>query len=425
MEYQEMKEEQEKEQVRKKSGFAKGVFAGILGTLVVGTLSLVIFVQAAGNSLLMNAKGGRAEENSILSGEVQQKVNELMGYINLYFYDEVDNEKLAEGIYSGLLEGLDDKYTEYYTAEEYENLQISATQNYCGIGAVLSQNKDSMQVTATHIYEGSPAEAAGLKDGDIIVLVDDIEAVSMELNELVTHIRGEEGTTVHLQVYREGETDYLELDVIRANIDLPTIVHKMLNGNIGYIQIVDFGAPTVEQFEAAVEELNAQGMQAMILDVRDNPGGMITSVTGILDDILPEGTVVYTQDKYGKRQDYTSDDEKQMDLPITVLVNGNSASASEILAGAIRDYDYGTLIGTTTYGKGVVQTIITLDEGDAIKLTTAKYFTPKGENIHGTGIDPDIELEFEYLGDTEAEYDEMQDNQILKAIEVLDKELSE
>ena len=152
---------------------------------------------------------------------------------------------------------------------------------------------------------------------------------------------------------------------------------------------------------------------------------MITAVTGILDDILPEGTVVYTQDKYGKRQDYTSDDEKQMDLPIAVLVNGNSASASEILAGAIRDFEYGTLIGTTTYGKGVVQTIITLEDGDAIKLTTAKYFTPNGENIHGTGIDPDIELEYEYTGDADETYDEMHDNQIEKAIEVLNKEITE
>ncbi len=428
MEYREMKEEQEAKQVqqkKQKGGFAKGVAAGILGTLAAGILVLVIFIQVLGNSLLIGPKNSTADSRNILSGKVQKKVNELMGYINLYFYDEVDDTKLAEGIYAGLLEGLDDKYTEYYTAEEYENLQISATQNYCGIGAVLSQDKDSMQVTATHIYEGSPAEDAGLKDGDIIVLVDEIEAVSMELTELVTHIRGEEGTSVHLQVYREGETDYLELDVMRANIDLPTIEHKLLNGNIGYIHIVDFGAPTVEQFETAVDELNLQGMQAMIIDVRDNPGGMITAVTGVLDDILPEGTVVYTQDKYGKRQDYTSDDEKQMDIPIAVLMNGNSASASEILAGAIRDYEYGTLIGTTTYGKGVVQTIINLEEGDAIKLTTAKYFTPKGENIHGTGIDPDIELEFEYFGDVNGEYDEMQDNQVQKAIEVLNKELFE
>lgn len=246
----------------------------------------------------------------------------------------------------------------------------------------------------------------------------------MELSDLVTHIRGEENTTVHLQIYREGQTDYLEFDVMRANIDLPTVEYRMLEDKIGLIHILEFGSPTVEQFEEAVAELSAQGMEAMVLDVRDNPGGMVVSVTEILDDILPEGTVVYTQDKYGKRQNYTSDDEKKMEMPIAVLINGNSASASEILAGAIRDFDYGTLIGTKTFGKGVVQSIITLEDGDAIKLTTAKYFTPKGENIHGTGIAPDIEMDFQYLGDVEGEYDEMQDNQVLKAIEVLDKEIS-
>lgn len=163
---------------------------------------------------------------------------------------------------------------------------------------------------------------------------------------------------------------------------------------------------------------------AMVLDVRDNPGGMITAVTGVLDDILPEGTVVYTQDKYEKRQDYTSDEEKQMDCPLAVLMNGNSASASEILAGAIRDFEYGTLIGTKTFGKGVVQSILPLSDGDAIKLTTAKYFTPKGENIHGTGILPDVELEYEYSGDKEEEYNELLDNQVQKAMEILNKEIS-
>ena len=281
-----------------------------------------------------------------------------------------------------------------------------------------------MQVTIKHVYEGSPAEEAGLMDGDMIVTVGDIEATSMELSDLVTHIRGEEGTDVHLQIYREGDTDYREYDVKRANIDLPTVESKMLDEKTGYVHILDFGAPTVRQFEEAVEKLAGQGMQAMIIDVRDNPGGMITSVTGVLDDILPEGTVVYTEDKYGKRQDYTSDDEKKMDYPLAVLINSNSASASEILAGAIRDFDYGTLIGATTFGKGVVQSILGLSEGDAIKLTTAKYFTPKGENIHGSGIAPDIELKYEYSGDKEGEYEELKDNQVLKAMEVLNEEIS-
>lgn len=404
--------------------YVRGVLAGMIGSFAfMGALLLLITFVLGKQITISSPTKEEVAGIGVLSRQVQDKINELAGYINLYFYDDVDNEQLAEGLYSGMMEGLDDKYTDYYNKQEYDDLQISATQKYYGIGAGLTQNKESMQVTVSHVYEGTPAEAAGLLEGDIIVMVEEIEAVSMELSELVTYIRGEEGTSVHLQVYREGESDYLEFDVTRANIDLPTIEYKMLGENKGYIHIMEFGAPTVEQFEHAVNDLKTQGMEAMIIDVRDNPGGMVSSVTGILDDILPEGTVVYTQDKYGNKQEFSSDGENFMEYPLAVLMNGNSASASEILAGAIRDFEYGTLIGTTTYGKGVVQTIYPLSDGDAIKLTTARYFTPKGENIHGTGIKPDMELEYEYRGDRTKEYDEMQDNQILKALEVLDDDL--
>lgn len=424
-EYEEIEREQAERGNRKpRHSYAKGFLSGMLVTVAALAAALAIFVNFSGQGIVIGPGGAKKSVNTSLSDKALRKLDELLGYIHLYFYDEAKEEDLEEGLYSGLLQGLGDPYSEYYTEKEYEDLQISATQNYYGIGAALSQDKDSMQVTITHVYEGSPAEAAGLRDGDMIVNVGEIESASMELSDLVTHIRGEEGTLVHLKVYRDGEEDYLEFDVERANIDLPTVEHKMLDGGMGYIHILEFGAPTIKQFEDAAAELAAQGMKAMILDVRDNPGGMITAVTGILDDILPAGTVVYTQDKYGKRQDYTSDDEKKMDIPIAVLVNGRSASASEILAGAIRDFEYGRLIGTKTFGKGIVQTILSLGEGDAIKLTTAKYFTPNGENIHGTGIEPDIELEYEYAGEKTGEYDEMKDNQVLKAMETLGKEIA-
>lgn len=422
--YEELEEKLAQEK-KSASDFLKGLVIGFLGTILSLTVSVYIVTQLMGRPIIISKSAEqKADRISALDENVLKKINELMGYINLYFYDEVDDEKLANGIYAGLMEGLDDKYTGYYTKEEYQDLQISAKQNYYGIGAMLSQDRDSMQVTITHVYEGSPAEAAGLKNGDVITLVEDLESVSMELSDLVTHIRGEEGTTVHLQVYREGEPDYLEFDVKRANIDLPTVSHRMLDDRIGYIRIVEFGEPTVEQFEAAANELLEGGMRALVLDVRDNPGGMLTSVTEILDDFLPEGTLVYMQNKQGERQDYTSSAERMFDCPVAVLINGNSASASEILAGAVRDFEYGKLIGTKTYGKGGVQTIIGLEDGDAIKLTTAKYFTPKGENIHGTGIEPDIELDFEYQGDETQAYDALKDNQVQKAMEVLNKEIS-
>ena len=197
----------------------------------------------------------------------------------------------------------------------------------------------------------------------------------------------------------------------------------MLDNHIGYIAITEFAEPTEEQFMQAVNSLKDQGMESVIIDLRDNPGGYLTAVTEILDDILPKGLTVYTEDKYGNRQNYTSDEEHKMDYPMAVLVNENSASASEIFAGAIKDYQYGTLIGTKTFGKGIVQTIYNLSDGDAVKITTSKYYTPNGHNIHKKGIEPDVEVDYEYTGDTNADYDMQYDVQLQKAIEVMNEKL--
>ena len=204
----------------------------------------------------------------------------------------------------------------------------------------------------------------------------------------------------------------------RREIEVPTVEHQMLEGNVGFIQISEFSSSTPEQFDQAIKELQSQGMVSMIVDLRNNPGGVLQSVCAMLDEILPKGLVVYTEDKYGKRSDYQSD-AACMDIPMTVLINENSASAAEIFAGAIKDYDYGTLIGTTTFGKGIVQTIIPLEDGSALKVTMAKYFTPKGNYIHEKGIEPDIELEYEYQNPEEEVYNPLHDNQVQKALEIL------
>ena len=302
-------------------------------------------------------------------------------------------------------------------------MQLDTTGQYYGIGAGLRQDVDTMVVSVSKVYEGTPSEAAGLLADDIILSVDGTDAASMEVTELVKLIRGEEGTTVHLEVYRAATGEYLSFDVERANVTLPSITCEMLDNGIGYIHIDSFEKETAAQFEKAVAEFEGQGLKGLILDVRYNGGGLVTAVVQILDDILPEGTVVYTEDKNGNRQDYTSDGDTSMDYPLAVLINGDSASASEILAGAIKDYEYGTLIGTTTFGKGIVQTIFQLEDGDAVKLTTAKYFTPKGNYIHSVGIEPDITLEYEYLDPEGEEYEMQYDNQIQKAIEVLTEEI--
>lgn len=415
------------ENQKKRTGFGSGMFVGfLLGVLLLGigvTVGAHIYTTSTNQYLIISPSGiKQTAKSDVLTSKTVKKIDELMSYIDLYYNDDYDEEDVRNAIYAGALEGLGDPYSVYYTADEYKDMQINTSGNYYGIGAALSQDAKTKEVTISKVYEGTPAEDAGLKDGDQIVKVNDTVSTSEELSNLVQEIRGEEGTTVHLKVYRSSNDKTFEVNVERKNVELPSITSKLLDGGIGYIQISEFQSKTAEQFQTALADLQKQGMKSLIVDVRSNPGGLITAVSNILDQILPEGTVVYTEDKYGKREDYTSD-SNCLDCPIAVLVNENSASASEIFAGAIKDYNYGTLIGTKTFGKGIVQTVFPLEDGDAIKLTTAKYYTPKGNYIHGVGIEPDIELAYEYSGPEDAAYDMKYDNQLQKAIEVLTKEM--
>jgi len=405
------------------SAIIGGIFAVLTVGLLIGiackvTNTQIVFAGRGASDAMVGTAG------AILDEEAVSKINELAAYAQIYYYDDMELTELRDGMFEGLINGLGDKYSVYYNEEEYKELQLSTTGQYYGIGAGLTQDLDTMVVSITKVYKGTPSEAAGLKNDDIIITVDGVDGTSMEVSELVKLIRGEAGTTVHLEIYRPGTDEYLDFDVERADITLPSVDYELLDNGIGYILIDAFETDTAHQFEFAVEEMTAQGMQALIIDVRYNPGGMITSVVDIADAILPEGLVVYVEDKAGNRQDYESDGDTYIDIPIAVLINEDSASASEILAGAIKDYEYGTLIGTTTFGKGIVQTIFPLREGDALKLTTAKYFTPNGNYIHKVGIEPDIELEYEYLNPEGEEYERQYDNQILKAIEVLTQELN-
>lgn len=412
------------ERRKRKSGVGRGVLFGIVGTLIVGALGIYIACFATGTQIVLTNRGSglAGGEESVLNTDAVAKINELSAYIDMYYYEEIETEALKDGLYAGLLEGLDDKYSVYYTEDEYQQSKVSMTGKYYGIGAGLRQDIDTMVVSVSKVYEGTPSEKAGLLAEDIILSVDGVDATSMEVTELVKLIRGEEGTTVHLEVYRASTNEYLSFDVERANVTLPSVASEMLTDEIGYIRIESFESDTAAQFEQALANLEGEGMHSLVVDLRYNGGGLVDSVVQILDDILPEGLLVYTEDKYGNRQEYKSSGDTHFDYPMAVLINQDSASASEIFAGAIKDYEYGTLIGTTTFGKGIVQTIFPLSDGDAVKLTTAKYFTPKGNYIHGVGIEPDIELEYEYLDPDGEAYDMQYDNQIQKAIEVLSGE---
>lgn len=410
----------EEKENRRKSFWKK--FAGALIVAILSSaLTIGILVYTGEVSMLPKASA-KAKE-SVLSQNVQNKIGQVLGIMEHYYYEDIDQKKLAEGLYAGLVNSLEDPYSTYFTAEQYTSYKASATGEYCGIGAVLSQSEKTKVVTIVRAYEGSPAALAGLKTGDIIVSVDGIEATSMELSEFVTHIKGDEGTSVHVVVQRADEAKKLSFDITRKQIQVPTVSSKMLENKIGYITITEFGSKdvTAKQFSDALTELKKDGMKKLIIDVRDNPGGMLDTVSEMLYQILPKGTVVYTQNKAGKKEIYQSNDDEELNMPLVVLVNGNSASASEIFAGAIKDYKYGTLIGTKTFGKGIVQVLIPLTDGSAVKVTTAKYFTPNGNYIHKKGIEPDVNLEYNYGGDKNQAYDMMKDNQVLKAIEVLNQ----
>lgn len=394
--------------------FWKGFLWGFVGA------AAVCILRFAGMEIITGGGGQKgAAAQAVSDRETRAKLGELANIIDAYYYNETDAQQIADGIYSGLLESLNDPYSQYYNAEEYKALMENTSGSYYGIGTVLSQDKETGQVTIRRVYKESPAAEAGLKDGDRIISIDGTEAAGEELSDLAKQIKGVEGTSVHVVIQREGTAEKLEFDVERRQIDVPTVEYQMLDGEVGYLAVSEFSDLTAGQFQMAVAELEYQGMESMIVDVRDNPGGVLDAASAVLDQILPEGTVVYTEDKYKNRKDYVSDGETYMDIPIAVLINENSASAAEIFAGAIKDYGYGTLIGTKTFGKGIVQQIIPLEDGSALKVTIAKYFTPKGNDIHEIGIEPDIELEYQYLNPEDETYDPMHDNQVQKALEVL------
>lgn len=346
------------------------------------------------------------------------KMLTLEEVINEYFYlDDVTPEAFQTGIYKGMLQALGDDYSEYYTEEELNSLLQQVQGTYYGIGAYVSLDTLSNMPKISGTIKGAPAEEADLRANDIIYEVDGVSTYGLTLDEVVAMIKGEENTDVVLTIYREGENDYLYITVTRREVETPTIEQEMLEDGMAYIQITQFDEVSVNQFAMALTAAEKAGMKGLIVDVRANPGGSLNAVVQMLRMILPQGLIVYTEDVNGEREEYYCDGRYELDVPLVVLVDMNSASASEIFAAAVKDYELGTLVGTTTFGKGIVQQIIPFNDGTAMKLTISAYYTPKGYNIHGTGVEPDVECKF----DGEAYYDAENpvDNQLEKAKEVL------
>lgn len=411
-----------------KSGkfFWGGLFTGlIMSLLVVSSVYVVNRIQYAHKSGQTVGLHTREESQENTDGEsvTGEAVNEdtvakmkvIENVIDTYFYKEdVDKDAMVDGIFKGMVESLGDPYSEYYSKEELESLYQDSFGVYYGVGAYVSLDTTTGLAKVSGIIADSPAEEADLRAEDIIYKVDDVDVTGMTLQETVSLIKGDENTTVKLILIRDGKE--IEKEVTRRKVESPTVNFKMLDDGMAYIQITEFDTVTVDQFTEAMAMARGNDMKGLILDLRSNPGGNLSSVVSIAKQMLPKGLIVYTEDRDGNREEYSCDGSKELDVPMVVLVNGNSASASEILAGAIKDYGIGTLVGTTTFGKGIVQRPIELSDGSAVKLTISSYYTPNGINIHGIGIEPDVECEF----DSERYYsDEAYDNQLEKAKEVL------
>jgi len=395
--------------------------------IVIGAVLTLVLVEAAvwGSKLLDKAQhlSLGSPKADLTNERIETKLDEIESLMNEYYLEEINPEQVEAFLYKGAMAGLGDVYAAYYTAEEYEDLRASTNGSYCGIGVEVTLDPDTGAAKILRVFEGTPAMEAGILPGDMICKIGGKNVIGEDLTKVTSMLKGKEHTWVHISVLREGEEEYLEFDMELRTIELISVESEMLEGQIGYIAISTFDDMTEKQFVNALDDLESRGMKGLIVDLRDNSGGVVSSVCGILDRILPEGLIVYTEDKYGNREEEYSNGKDYLDKPLAVLVNENSASASEIFAGAVKDYKAGTLIGTKTFGKGIVQGLFGLDDGSALKLTVSKYYTPKGNNIHGIGIEPDVWVEIEKSSGNQDKNLQKEDEQLEKAVEILNKQI--
>lgn len=404
--------EQPKDSVGSERGekhtFCKGTAFGVLLTV------LVILTVRSGSILYRYLAKGEINYNT--------KAKLIYNTLEKNYVGDIDKKDLYDGIYAGMVYNTTDKYSYYIPASEYEEYKQNNEGEYVGIGIVVSPD-ENLNMKVSYVIEDSPAEEAGIMPGDIIKKVDDVEVTSETYNDAVDMVKGVEGTDVRLTIYRSGESSDIVKTVTRAKVNTPTVAAKMLEDKIGYIRISQFDGVTYDQFKSALDKLKEEDMERLIVDVRGNPGGLLTSVSSVLDEFLGDGVITYTENKNGDKK-YVYSKGEDMKIPVVVLVNGSSASAAELFSAAVRDRGIAELVGENTYGKGVVQTTFPFVDGSALKITTAKYYTPNGVCIDGVGIKPDYEIEanpdfkMPYLAGTEAEISE-NDTQLAKAIEVV------
>jgi carboxyl-terminal processing protease len=346
--------------------------------MAIYSIALII-ITALVTSVAVEYKYGEYKKLAILEKSIEND-----------FYKKVDKEELINGALKGMFEATGDQYSQYYTKSEFEKLMEQTSGTFVGIGVVISPVEDENLITVVAPMEGSPAEKSGIKSGDKILKVNGEDVSSKQMDKALTLIKGKEGTTVNITIKRNNQV--LDFDVKREKIINKTIEYKVIDDNIGYVKIYSFDEHTYKDFTKALDKLEAKNIKGLVIDLRDNPGGLLNICEDIADEILDQDQVIVSvKNNKEKSKEYVSDNKKQLDLPIALLINSGSASASEILTGAIVDNGKGIAVGTTTFGKGLVQTVRQMRDGTGFKLTTAQYYTPSGAYINGKGIKPTIE----------------------------------
>lgn len=443
-----------------RSKFWKGVLVGALvmafvGLIVVGVSAGIFLIgrTVIDNQALVQSEtqtdasrtdGENTDDAQLDLDAIGDKMEYIQDIVDSYFLYDEDPQKIEDGIYVGLMYGLDDPYAGYYNKEDFESLMEDTSGEYCGIGAMVQQNVKTGVVTVVRVFKDAPAYEAGMLPGDILYKVGDVSATGKDLDLLVKDdIRGEEGTFVTITVLRGDSAEEVEMTVERRQVEVPSVEHQMLEDKVGYVYVMQFDTVTSGQFAAAIDDLEKQGMEKLVIDLRDNPGGVLDTAVEMMAYVLPEdkmdGLLIYTEDKDGKgdhfyckdgqiRVDsdygyrtpgYPKVDDHEIDIPIAVLVNGNSASASELFSGALQAYGSAVIVGTQTFGKGIVQNVIPLGDGTAIKLTTSRYYIPNGVCIHEVGVTPDVEVDLDEDLKNEAVVELDEDNQLAAAIRAL------
>ncbi|MFV0503219.1 MAG: S41 family peptidase [Lachnospirales bacterium] len=382
----------------------KGLFIGMI--LGVSTTVVALTAQEAFSSYIQGKMS------------IADKSSYIKSVLDYYYIGGYSDEKLEEEMYKGMISALDDPYSEYMTKEIYNDYTESISGTYYGIGAIVTGDNEENYVEIVTVFPGSPSEKAGLLPGNFITHVNGQEVFGDELQRATSQMKGEKGTTVNVTIINnKGEKS--DITITREEIDTPTVSHEILENNIGYIKITNFDVVTEKQYFDALEDLQNKGVEKMIIDLRNNPGGLLDVSVKIADSLVPEGKIVYTEDKQGNKETEFSN-EDAINIPLVILTNEYSASASEVVTGAAKDYEVATVVGETTFGKGLVQTLFPLPDGSAIKTTIAQYFTPKGNYIHDIGIKPDIEVPYDEL-ENGFTMEKKDDIQLQAAIEFLNK----